>query len=131
MDRPAQRNVDDPSVTWEELALSTIEGQSNPYKVASIGEVQARRLVEVLAEDRALNRTPDARQYKSILSLVNVPGWGDKTVLNMVAANWFFQPYTDDSDEGQGSGADDQSHRKELPKFDRAEENRFPWFMHE
>lgn len=63
-------------------------------QVASVGEVQARHLLEALAEDRRTARSPDSRQYRSVLSLVNVPGWGDRTVLNMIAANWVFQPYT-------------------------------------
>lgn len=153
MERPQQRNVDDPNVTWENLALSEIDGQPNAYKVrcstiqryrsglfmpwnmlhipaqvtfalrdhavqyvmlllssllhgmhqlaklrtaqvASVGEVQARHLLQALAEDRRTARTPETRQYKSVLSLVNVPGWEDRTVLNMIASNWVFQPYT-------------------------------------
>lgn len=33
MERPSRRNVDDPDVTWEDLALSRIDGSPNPYKV--------------------------------------------------------------------------------------------------
>lgn len=48
MERTEQRNVDDPNVSWEDLALSEIDGQANFYKVCCCGCTAQRYRRELL-----------------------------------------------------------------------------------